>query len=149
MSIFRILFIFFLCVPILEIYLLLKIGGIVGVFPTVVLVVGTAMLGAIMLRRQGFATMQRLQASLARGELPAKEMIEGPLLLVGGALLLTPGFFTDALGFFCLIPSSREWFVSYLLQNQLLRAGLNVNLSANETSYKKGDTINGEYKKED
>jgi len=149
MSVFRILFIFFLCVPILEIYLLLKIGGIVGVFPTVALVVGTAMLGAIMLRRQGFSTMQRLQASLARGEVPAKEMIEGPLLLVGGALLLTPGFFTDALGFFCLIPSSRKWFVDYLLQNQLLRAGMTAGLSANKSSYKNGDTINGEYKKED
>ena len=129
--------------------MLLKIGGVIGILPTVVLVVGTAVLGAIMLRKQGFATMQRLQASLARGEVPAGEIIEGPILLVGGALLLTPGFFTDALGFFCLIPNTRKWLVSYLLQHHLMRAGMNVDISTNKPAYQKGDTIEGEYKKED
>ncbi|MCK5189203.1 MAG: FxsA family protein, partial [Methylococcales bacterium] len=86
----QIIFLFFLVVPFVEIYLLLQIGGLVGVMPTVLLVVFTAVLGAWLLRRQGFATFQRFQASLAQGEIPAYEMIEGPILLVGGALLLTP-----------------------------------------------------------
>ncbi len=149
MSIFQILFIFFLSIPILEIYLLLKIGGIIGIFPTVVLVVGTAVLGASMLRSQGFSTMQRLQNALSKGEIPAMEMIEGPLLLVGGALLLTPGFVTDALGFFCLIPQTRKWFVSYLLEKHLITAGMNVGMQRNKNDSTSGNTIDGDYTKED
>ena len=149
MSIFQILFIFFLSVPILEIYLLLKIGGIIGILPTVVLVVGTAILGAWMLRSQGFSTMQRLQNALSKGEIPAMEMIEGPILLVGGALLLTPGFVTDALGFFCLIPQTRKCFVSYLLEKHLITAGMSAEKHQNSTGNTKGTTIEGEYKKED
>ncbi len=149
MSIFQILFIFFLSVPILEIYLLLKIGGVIGIFPTVILVVGTAALGAAMLRKQGFSTMQRLQNALSKGEIPAMEMIEGPILLVGGALLLTPGFVTDALGFFCLIPQTRKWFVSYLLEKHMITTGMNAGMQRNQPTGTDGDTIEGEYKKED
>jgi len=74
----------------------------------VLLVVLTAVAGATLARFQGMATLQRLQATLARGEAPAIEMIEGVLLLVGALLLLTPGFITDLLGFVCLIPITRR-----------------------------------------
>jgi len=104
----QVIFLLFLIIPFIEIYLLLKIGAIVGVFPTIFLVVFTAVLGAWLLRQQGLATWLRLQESLAKGTIPAFEMIEGPILLVGGALLLTPGFFTDILGFLCLIPATRK-----------------------------------------
>jgi UPF0716 protein FxsA len=120
MKVVRIVFLFFLTIPFLEIYLLLQLGGIVGVFPTVLLVVFTAVLGAWLLRRQGFATWQRFQANLAKGEIPAYEMIEGPILLVGGALLLTPGFFTDAMGFACLIPQARRKLAKYVIKKQLI-----------------------------
>lgn len=116
----RALFLFFLIVPFIEISLLLQVGGLIGVLPTIVLVVFTAMLGAWLLRQQGFATWQRLQASLARGEIPAYEMIEGPILLVGGALLLTPGFFTDLLGLLCLIPASRRRLALLILEQNWL-----------------------------
>ena len=89
----QVIFLFFLIVPFVEIYLLLQLGGIVGILPTVLLVVFTAVLGAWLLRQQGFSTWQRLQTNLAQGKVPAYEMIEGPILLVGGALLLTPWFF--------------------------------------------------------
>ena len=89
---FQILLLIVLIVPFAEIYLLLEVGGIIGAFPTIVLVVFTAVLGTWLLRQQGFATFRRFQESLARGEIPAYEMIEGPLILAGGALLLTPGF---------------------------------------------------------
>lgn len=144
MRVFQWLFLFFLMVPILEIYLLLKVGGLIGVLPTVVLVVGTAVLGAWMLRVQGLATWQRLQRSLTKGEIPALEMIEGPILLVGGALLLTPGFFTDAIGFFCLIPYTRRRIAAYLLNR------INIKRNSQPAGERRPrDTIEGEYKRED
>jgi UPF0716 protein FxsA len=120
MKIVQVIFLFFLIVPFVEINLLLQLGGIVGIIPTVLLVVFTAVLGAWLLRKQGFATWQRLQENLAKGAVPAYEMIEGPILLVGGALLLTPGFFTDALGFACLIPQMRRKFAKYVIENHLI-----------------------------
>jgi UPF0716 protein FxsA len=108
MSPFPVLLLLFLLVPLIEIYVMIKVGGIIGALPTVLLVVLTAVAGAALARIQGLATLQRLQATLARGEAPAIEMIEGVLLLVGALLLLTPGFITDLLGFACLVPVTRR-----------------------------------------
>lgn len=121
MKIFQILLLIVLIVPFAEIYLLLEVGGIIGAFPTILLVVFTAVLGAWLLRQQGFATFQRFQESVARGEIPAYEMIEGPLILLGGALLLTPGFITDILGLACLIPSLRKKIAQYIIENHLIQ----------------------------
>ena len=122
MTIFQIILLFFLIVPFLEIYLLLKIGAIVGAMPTVLLVVFTAVLGAWLLRKQGLSTLQRFQKNMEQGQIPALEMIEGPILLVGGALLLTPGFFTDILGFACLVPAARRKVAVYVIENYLVSA---------------------------
>ncbi|PKM13513.1 MAG: exlusion protein FxsA [Gammaproteobacteria bacterium HGW-Gammaproteobacteria-3] len=145
MRVFRGIFLLFLIIPFVEIYLLLTIGGIIGALPTVFLVVFTAALGAWLLRRQGFATWQRFQASLAQGAVPAYEMIEGPLLLIGGALLLTPGFFTDALGFACLVPSLRRRVARYIIEKHLLQAGGPFQ----PTRTPEKDVLEGEYRKED
>jgi UPF0716 protein FxsA len=118
---FQILLLIVLIVPFAEIYLLLEVGGIIGALPTIVLVVFTAVLGTWLLRQQGFATFRRFQESLARGEIPAYEMIEGPLILVGGALLLTPGFITDLIGFACLIPAVRKKIAQYIIENHLIQ----------------------------
>jgi len=139
------LFLFFLIIPFIEIFLLLQVGGLIGVFPTVLLVVLTAVWGAALLRQQGFATWQRFQANLAQGALPAYEMIEGPILLVGGALLLTPGFFTDLLGFACLVPGLRRKIADYIIKNHLL-AGAAANVFRDIR--RSGDVIEGEYEKE-
>lgn len=147
MKIVQVLFLFFLIVPFLEIYLLLQIGGIVGVMPTVLLVVFTAVLGAWLLRKQGFATFQRFQQSLAKGEIPAYEMIEGPILLVGGALLLTPGFFTDAFGFACLVPQLRRKFAKYMIENHMISAFSDPPLQ--QTKTKQENIIEGEFKQDD
>lgn len=146
MHVFRLIFLFFLVVPLLEIYLLLKIGGMIGVFKTVFMVVATAVIGAWLLRMQGFATWQRLQASMARGEIPTLEIIEGPILLVGGALLLTPGFFTDILGFLCLIPITRRNFALYLMEQGLSSF---IATGTKKSESRKERTIEGEYKRED
>ena len=108
MNPFPVLLMLFLLVPLIEIFVMIKVGGIIGALPTVLLVVLTAVAGAALARFQGLATLQRLQATLARGETPAIEMFEGVLLLVGALLLLTPGFITDLLGFVCLVPVTRK-----------------------------------------
>ena len=108
MNPFQLLFVLFLVIPLAEIYLLIKVGGIVGAGPTVFLVVFTAVLGAWLLRIQGFSTLARVRSTMSQGGIPAIEMMEGAVLLVSGALLLTPGFFTDTIGFLCLIPALRR-----------------------------------------
>jgi UPF0716 protein FxsA len=125
----------------------MQVGSIIGVFPTIFMVVFTAVLGAWMLRRQGFATWQRFQSNLQQGQIPAYEMIEGPILLVGGALLLTPGFFTDILGFACLIPSLRRKIAQYVIENHLL-AAQSGEIFKQRSSFSNG-AIEGEFKKED
>ena len=112
----RSLFLVFLVVPLLEIYFLIQIGSVVGAGWTIFLVVFTAMLGAFLVRAQGFSTLARVQTQLARSEMPAMEIIEGLFLFVAGALLLTPGFFTDAIGFICLTPPLRRGIIRYFIK---------------------------------
>lgn len=145
MKSFRSIFLLVLLVPFVEIYLLLKVGGIIGAFPTIFLVVFTAALGAGLLRQQGFATFQRLQANLAQGTIPAYEMIEGPIILVGGILLLTPGFITDILGFACLIPQLRRKIAQYVIENHLVQHEGHFQWD----KPKERDVLEGEFRKED
>lgn len=112
---FPILALLFLIVPLVEIYVLIQVGGVIGALWTVVLVVLTAVLGAGLMRFQGLTTFLRFRNRLDVGELPAEELVEGILLLLAGALLLTPGFVTDAAGFALLVPP---------LRRQLARAAL-------------------------
>lgn len=147
MKIFQIVLLVVLIVPFAEIYLLLGVGSIVGAFPTIVLVVFTAVLGTWLLRQQGFATFRRFQESLARGEIPAYEMIEGSLILVGGALLLTPGFITDILGLACLIPSTRKKIAQYIIEHHLVVANAAAGFGQGKAA--QGNVLEGEFRKED
>jgi len=146
MKIIQLLFLVVLIVPFMEIYLLLQVGGVIGALPTILLVVSTAMLGAFLLKQQGLATFQSFQASLAQGEVPAYEMIEGPIILLGGALLLTPGFLTDMLGIACLIPSLRRNIAQYILENHLIQA---VNSGLRKGKSAERDVLEGEFRKEE
>ncbi len=112
---FKILLLLFVSVPLLEIYLLLKVGGLIGVGNTIGLILLTAFIGTLLLRQQGLATLRRVQETLDRGALPAGALVEGLILLFAGALLLTPGFFTDAVGFACLVPSLRQSVAGHIL----------------------------------
>lgn len=105
----------FLVLPLVEMAILIEVGARIGSWPTIGLVVGTALLGVALLKRQGFATLLRGQARLAAGELPLREIAEGLLLAVAGALLLTPGFVTDCCGFVLLAPPPRRRLASGLL----------------------------------
>ena len=112
-------FILFLVVPFVEIYLLVEIGARIGAPWTILLVVLTAIVGAWLVRVQGLATWRRFQASLARNELPATALAEGLCLLIAGALLLTPGFFTDVTGFVCLVPPLRRTLIRHFLRRSI------------------------------
>ena len=114
---FKIFVLLFLTVPVIEIYLFIKIGAQIGAFPTIALILLTAVLGAFLLRLQGLITLARIRQSMDNGELPAISLVEGLLLLVAGALLLTPGFFTDSIGFLLLIPPLRRFLALALLNH--------------------------------
>jgi len=142
----QILLILFLVIPLVEIYFLISVGEVIGAFATVFMVVFTAILGAILLRSQGLSTLRRVQEASARGEIPALEMIEGMMLLVGGALLLTPGFFTDAIGFICLITPLRQAVIRYWIK----RYGSSIQGQSRRDPVSKGPkTLEGEYWKDD
>ena len=155
---FQILFIALVGVPILEIYLLFQVGGIIGAGWTILIVIGTAILGASLLRQQGLSTWTRLNQSIAQGQLPPTIMVEGILLLLSGAFLLTPGFFTDAIGFLFLTPGIRKLVAAYLLRRGIFMAmGGTHTQQTSQTFYKKSsdprsvenNIIEGEYEERD
>jgi UPF0716 protein FxsA len=97
----------FILVPIAELYVIIKVGGAIGVLPTLALLLADALLGSMLLRHQGRAAWIRFNRALAEGRLPHKEVFDGVLVIIGGTLLLTPGFLTDILGLILLIPPTR------------------------------------------
>ncbi len=117
----RFLFVLFVVLPVLEMWLLIEVGGLIGSLPTIGMVVFTAVVGAALLKQQGIETLTRAQQRLSSGQVPATEILEGLLLAVGGALLLTPGFITDTLGFVCLIGPLRQWLVGQLLKRGVMQ----------------------------
>lgn len=137
----------FLIVPIIEIYLLIQVGGIIGALPTIGLVVLTAVLGVMLLRMQGIQTFLRFQQSLVQGRNPAGELLEGVALLIGGALLLTPGFFTDAIGFACLVPVTRRTLVTWLIAR--FGSGLQGSLHTPRAYRTRGNVYEGESTRHD
>jgi len=114
---FAILVALFIGVPILEISLLLKVSSAIGGFKTILFVIFTAVLGAHLVRQQGVATFSKFQQEANAGRIPAQQMLEGIALLFAGAVLLTPGFFTDAIGFSLLIPPVRQAIIAYLIRS--------------------------------
>ncbi len=112
----------FIGIPLVEIYLLIDVGGIIGAFPTVLMVVFTAVLGVTLIRIQGFSTLQKAQMNMNHGQLPAIEMLEGVMLFFAAICLLMPGFFTDTIGFLLLIPPLRRWLAKQIIASSLLRA---------------------------
>lgn len=110
----------FTIVPLIELYLILLAGRQFGVLPTVAAIFLTGASGAWLARRQGFELLRRIQRELTLGKIPAGELMDGALILAGGILLLTPGFFTDLFGLALLLPLTRALFKS-LLQRWLQR----------------------------
>lgn len=147
MNPFSVLFLLLLLVPLVEIYFLIQVGQVIGAVPTIALVVFTALLGAMLLRFQGWTTLQRTRLSMAQGQLPAIEMMEGVLLLFAGILLLMPGFFTDAIGFLLLIPPLRRALIRRFLSRS---AGPPPRPpGGGQQRHRDPYTIEGEYRRDD
>ena len=114
---FPILLISFILVPVLEIAFLIRVGAAIGAGTTILIVIFTAILGAYLVRQQGFSTIRAVQEEVNAGRVPAMQMAEGIALLFAGAVLLTPGFFTDALGFALLTPPLRRGLIQWVINN--------------------------------
>ena len=112
----------FIGIPLVEIYLLIEVGEVIGALPTILAVVFTAVLGISLIRIQGFSTLQKAQNAMNQGNLPAVEMFEGMLLLLAAICLLIPGFFTDAIGFLLLVPPLRAYLATQLLGNAVFKS---------------------------
>lgn len=105
------LFALFVAVPILEIALFIQVGGLIGLWPTLAIVILTAITGSLLLRSQGVQTLGRLQSSISEGRNPMDPIAHGAMMLVSAVLLLTPGFFTDAVGLLLLVPPVRSYLI--------------------------------------
>jgi len=111
---FQLLFVLFIIIPIIEITVIMQVGALLGVWPTIAIVILSAWLGAKYVRQQGLATLQSVQTRMAQGEMPSDEIVTGLMLLVAGVLLVTPGFVTDIFGLSLLIPSVRAAIASHV-----------------------------------
>jgi UPF0716 protein FxsA len=159
------LLLIFIIVPLAELAVLIKVGGAIGILWTFLLILFTAFVGVTLLRAQGLATLMRASERMQQGSIPAKELAEGFLLALAGALLLTPGFLTDAFGFSLLLPGVRGVMATSLLQrfkpNMMQPPGQGPFNGADSTqddirdrmnhrpNKQGGDVIDGEYRRED
>ncbi|MFD2175951.1 FxsA family protein [Veronia pacifica] len=157
---FPVILFLFIVVPIVEIALFIQVGGFLGLWTTIALVLITAVLGASLVRSQGLQTLMSAQSRMQHGELPAQEIMEGVLLAVAGVLLLTPGFMTDAMGMTVLLPGPRSLIAKYCLTKFKVGAssasfhgfsqqGGNHQGPFDRSSRTGGDTFEGEYERKD
>ncbi|WP_430461763.1 FxsA family protein [Thalassolituus sp. LLYu03] len=161
------LFLIFIVLPVVELAVLIKVGSHIGVLWTLLLIFLTATIGVTLLRAQGLATLMRASRKLEEGAVPAAELAEGFLLALAGALLITPGFVTDAIGFSLLVPGVRQSLVGSVLKMLKVRAvsGMRSSVFGNATVFRDAEnaqreerihrnsngtnTIEGEYRRED
>ena len=142
---FLVFLVIFVAAPLVELYLLIEVGSEIGALPTIALSIFTAVLGGALVRLQGFAVLFRVQSAMARGEVPALELLEGAMLLVVGLALLLPGFITDAVGFLLLVPPIRRAVIMwYLRRRGILRPGAPPRDVGRGQNY-----IEGEFRRDD
>lgn len=109
---FVLLIVLLICVPLAELYLIVQVGGLIGVWPTLLLLLATSLIGGLLLRHQGRAAWRAFSSTIQDGRVPARETFDGALVIGGGVLLLTPGFLTDLFGLLLLLPPTRAVFRS-------------------------------------
>tara|TARA_R110002074_G_scaffold181899_5_gene346691 strand:- start:13993 stop:14511 length:519 start_codon:yes stop_codon:yes gene_type:complete len=120
------LLIAFIATPIIEIAVFIEVGGRIGLWSTIGIVILTAVIGTAMLRQQGISVLFRIQENLNANRMPLRELFDGVCLVAAGALLLTPGFVTDAIGFLLFIPPLRQTIATYLGKHMLARAEVHI-----------------------
>ena len=147
-------FLVFFSIPIVEMYLLIEVAERIEALPTILLVMLTAVLGVSLIRQQGLSTLTKGIRRLNQAEIPAAEIIEGVLLAVAGAFLITPGFLTDFIGFMIIIPMIRRITALMLLKRMTARAdfrtnGYDLGDGSHKTRDTSGSVIEGEYENKD
>ena len=103
------LLLFFTLIPLAELFILIEIGSRFGALTTIVIIIGTGVLGAYLAKQQGFQVWLKIQGEIGQGKFPANELLDGLLLLIAGVVLLTPGLLTDLMGFIILFPVTRQY----------------------------------------
>ncbi len=136
---FKVLFILFIVVPLLELYVLIEVGSEIGALPTILLTILTALVGGLLMKHQGLQVLRDAQVSMAQGQAPQQQAIEGVLIFVGGAMLLLPGLITDGLGFLLLLPPLR----AMLAKRWLARAARPGGYSYVHTEWVEKDPVTG------
>lgn len=131
------LLILFIVVPIVELWLIIKIGSLIGVLPTIGLLLADALLGSLLLRQQGRGAWRRFNQALAERRFPGREVADGVMIAVGGTLLLTPGFITDVFGLILLVPPSRA-VVRRLMRAYVARRFVVVDVGRRAADYGRG-----------
>lgn len=142
------IFLLFLFMPVIEIWLIIEVGSSIGAGWTIMLIFFTAFLGAILLRRQGISTLFRARQKMDEGQVPAREMLEGLMLAFAGALMLTPGFVTDAVGFLLLLPPVRSVLIHHFKANMVFVASGGHYRRYETDSSGEEIIIEGEYRRE-
>lgn len=146
------LFLVFTSVSLLEIYVLVKVGGFLGAWPTVCLVILTALVGSALVRSQGFQLVRQLQSRMAAGEMPGQQLIEGILLIISGVLLVTPGFVTDFCGLLLLQPALRAKIARSAMANATFTSNVHMG-GFSQGGFSRGanddDIIEGEFERKE
>ena len=106
----------FIAIPVVELYILIEVGKKIGSLTTIGIIILTGILGTYLIKSQGFMILRKIQNDLNEGIMPGDSLIQGAIILLGGVLLLTPGFITDTMGFIFLIPAGRKIVKKYLLK---------------------------------
>jgi len=138
------LFLAFIAIPLIEIGLFIQVGGAIGLWPTLAIVVLTAFLGTMMIRTQGALAMNQLRSSLNDMRDPSEPLAHGAMILFAGALLLTPGFFTDAVGFLLLIPPVRRGVFAYV-RSRVTVTNFSTSTNAPRPTNPGGTVIDGDF----
>lgn len=142
------LLLIFIIIPMIELLVLVKLGEIIGLLPTLLLIVGTGIVGASLARSQGFKILGRIKSSFRQNSVPADHLVEGLLILVGGVLLLTPGLLTDITGFVFILPGTRNIIGRYVKKKiaEYIQKG-NIHFGGFQTDFYKEHDINKDKEK--
>lgn len=138
------LLIAFIAVPVIEIFLFIQVGGAIGTPLTLLIVIVTAILGTYFVRSQGLATLARLQGSFHEMRDPTEPLVHGAMILFAGALLLTPGFFTDAVGFSLMVPQFRTFMFEALRKRVKVSSFSTFQTTNPGSHYNRGDVVDGD-----
>lgn len=134
----------FIAIPLIEISLFIQVGGYLTLWPTLAIVLFTAILGSTLVRTQGAATLQELQKSFSTMRDPAQPMAHGAMILVAGVLLITPGFLTDTVGLLLMVPAVRQAVYKWAAARIKLQTFGSVHMNNRSAAF--DDTIEGEYR---